>query len=240
MDKQELIDFENNTVELFNDGQLKSPIHLSGSIDGKLEDWLIELFKEIKKEDWCFTTYRSHYHALLKGMPKERLLNWIKDNKSIHVMDKEYKIFSSAIVGGCLSIALGVAMAIKINTEKIKKELEKITGSDFAVTEIELINRPHVWIFCGDMTANSGQFYECFKYADNFDLPITFIIEDNSLSTDTDTKNVWGQKNNGFLKGLSKCKKIRYIQYERKYPHYGSGKFITKLWDKEDVKGKGF
>src|SRR3990167_6230233 len=109
MNKEELIAFEKWTENTFNDGQLKSPVHLRGGN----EEQLIEIFKEIKPNDWVVTTYRSHYHALLKGVPEQRLKDWILDNKSIHFMDSEYKIFSSAIVGGTLPIALGAAMAIK-------------------------------------------------------------------------------------------------------------------------------
>lgn len=203
---KDLIDFETEVVDLFNDGQLRSPVHLSGGNEKEV----IEIFKDIKPEDWVFTTYRSHYHALLKGMPRDRLLNWIKDNKSIHVMDKEYKIFTSAIVGGCLPIALGVAKAIKM-----KESNER------------------VWIFVGDMTAESGLFHEVTKYAARNSLPINFIVEDNGLSTDTPTQESWGN-------GPSGANIWRYT-YTRKYPHYGTGKFITKIWENpEDPKAKGF
>ena len=87
--KKELYEFENKIVETYKAAELRSPIHLSGSIDGVLEDFLINFFKQVKKEDWVFSTYRSHYHALLKGMPPERLYGWVLDNKSIHVMDLE-------------------------------------------------------------------------------------------------------------------------------------------------------
>lgn len=225
MNKQELIDFENEVVERFNDGQLKSPVHLSGSIDGSLEDYLIELFKEVKKEDWLFTVYRSHYHALLKGMPRERLLQWIKDGRSIHVMDKENKIFTTAIVGGHLSIALGTALAIKIKGGKEK-----------------------VWVFCGDMTSQTGIFHECFKYATNNKLPIKFIIENNFLSTDTDTAEAWGTTKEKMIEHFEKMKNkypeyFDYVTYERKWPHYGSGKWISKIWDEieiDETKDKGF
>ena len=43
--KEELIQFEKEIVELFNDGKLKSPVHLSGNN----EDKLIAIFERIKK-----------------------------------------------------------------------------------------------------------------------------------------------------------------------------------------------
>ena len=232
---EKLKEFEREVVNIFNDGQLKSPVHLSGSKDNIQEEKLIEIFKDIKKEDWVFSTYRSHYHALLKGIPEEWLKNWIKDNKSIHVMNKEHKFFTSAIVAGCLPIAVGTAMAIK--REWGYMDVEMNIGKEDTW-------KPHVWIFIGDMTASLGIFRDCHKYATYHKLPITFVIEDNGLSTDTPTKKVWGKIGNHWFEefGRSFYDNIIYYKYERTYPHYGTGKFVAKIWDevKEDIKSKGF
>ena len=118
--KQELIDFEQWCADNYHEKKIMSPMHLSGSIDGDLEDFLIDLFKEIDSNDWIFTTYRSHYHALLKGIDKEWIKKWILENKSIHLMNKKHKIISSAIVGGTLSQGVGAALAIKLKGEKNK------------------------------------------------------------------------------------------------------------------------
>lgn len=168
MKKQDLINFEEWCVETYRKGELKAPLHLSGGN----EDELIALFKNIKKDDWVFSTYRSHYHALLKGVDIDWLKNWIRKGFSIHVMNKEHKIFTSAIVGGQLSPALGAAMAIKRK------------GKD-----------NHVWCFVGDMCAEMGIFHEVTKYAKRNDLPITFIVEDNGLACDTPTQVTWGLEN---------------------------------------------
>ncbi|MBI2632400.1 hypothetical protein HYW75_05330 [Candidatus Pacearchaeota archaeon] len=191
MSKGELLEFEKDVKQMYLDGKLRSPLHLSGGN----EEFLVAIFKDIMPEDWIFTTYRSHYHSLLKGVPKEWLRQWVLKNKSIHVMNKEHKIVTSAIVGGTLSPALGAAFAIKLKNGK---------------------NR--VWAFCGDMTAETGTFHECTKFAQRHDLPITFVVEDNGLSTDTPTQEVWGLKNGG-------PKVIRY-KYKRIYPHYGVGVFV--------------
>ena len=108
--KEELISFEDWTINTFNDGKLRSPVHLSRGN----EDQLMEIFKDIKKNDWVFSTYRSHYHALLHGITEEFLKDWVLQNKSIHVMNSEHKFFTSAIVGGTLSIALGVALTLAV------------------------------------------------------------------------------------------------------------------------------
>lgn len=257
--KQELIAFENWTVDTFNDGQLKSPVHLSGSIDGNLEDFLIDFFKQIKKGDWVATTYRSHYHALLKGVPPEKLKKWILDNKSIHFMDKKYKMFSSAIVGGTLSISLGIAIAIKLKTQQEKKdESETLNGSRLEprskaeeenkeeYMSVDADNHPAVYCFIGDMTSMTGTFHEVFKYAVNFDLPIKFIVECNYLSTDTPTSEVWGTNDILLDIHYKKLKekypnKFDYCIYKRTYPHYGTGKFVAKIWEGiDETKRKGF
>ena len=144
-----LIAFEQEIAQLFEQGQIRSPVHLSGGN----EDALIRIFQSIKPTDWVFSTHRSHYHALLKGIPKEWLKAEILANRSITINNAEHHFFSSAIVGGILPIAVGVAM----------------TGQT-------------VWCFCGDMAGSTGIFYECLQYAQGHDLPITFVIEDNGYT----------------------------------------------------------
>ena len=39
-----------------------------------------------------------------------------------------------------------------------------------------------VWCFIGDMTYETGIFWEAYKYSVNFNLPLTFVIEDNGKS----------------------------------------------------------
>ena len=193
---QELIDFETKVAEIFNSGVIKSPVHL---YDGN-ENQIIEVFKDIKDEDWIFCTWRSHYQCLLKGVPQEKLMEDIIKGKSITLCYPEYNIYSSAIVTGSISIATGVALDIK------RKNLTN-----------------HVWCFVGDMASETGTFFENYKYALNHDLPITFIVEDNNKSVCTDTRKVW---NTDKLAFNSNKNKIIYYSYESKYPHAGAGKRI--------------
>jgi pyruvate dehydrogenase E1 component alpha subunit len=158
--------FEEEIKQLFLDKRIRAPVHLSRGN----EDALVKIFKKIKPEDWVFSTHRSHYHALLKGIDPDWLKQEILEGRSIHIYNREHRFFSSAIVSGCLPIAVGVAMAIKRKGE----------------------NR-HVWCFTGDMGAETGIFHECTKYARRNDLPITFVVEDNQLSINTPTQVVWGQ-----------------------------------------------
>ena len=191
--EEELIQFENDIVQKWEDGKIRGPIHLSNGN----EEQLIEIFKRISKNDWVFSTWRSHYHALLKGISPQWITNEILNGKSITLCKIDEKFYSSAIVGGTLSIALGVAMGIK----------EK--GSD-----------DKVWVFVGDMSFESGIFYEVHKYARNFDLPVYFIVEDNDVSTYTPTEATWNTK-----KDIPSD--VIHYKYKSKYPHYGSGKWVV-------------
>ena len=190
--KNSLILFETKIKKIYESGKIKAPIHLSGNN----ENQLIKIFKKVKKADWVFSTWRNHYHALLKGIPEQELKKQILNGKSMSVSSKKHKFYTSAIVGGILPIALGVAKAIKL-----KKKKEK------------------VWVFIGDMTFETGIFHECYKYAKNFKLPINFVLEDNGLSTNTPTKVAWNKKQ-------KIPKDIYYYKYKRKYPHHGTGSWI--------------
>jgi TPP-dependent pyruvate/acetoin dehydrogenase alpha subunit len=191
---ENLQQFETQVADLFNRGEIKAPVHLS---DGN-EAVLIEIFREVSAEDWVFCSWRSHYQCLLKGVPPEDVLNEIKEGRSISLGFPEYRIFSSAIVGGQVSIAVGAAKA-----EKLKQ------------------SKSHVWCFIGDMTAETGIAQTSIRYAERHDLPITFVVEDNGISVLTDTRKVWASNTLRFEESTSS--KVRVYQYRSKYPHAGAG-----------------
>jgi pyruvate dehydrogenase E1 component alpha subunit len=191
--EEKLIRFEQSIVDIWEAGKIKGPVHLSNGN----ETPLIEIFKRIKETDWVFSTWRSHYHWVLKGLSADYATEIIKEGKSITMCEHEEKFYASAIVGGTLPIALGVASAIK-----------KDGGDD------------KVWVFVGDMSFESGIFYEVHKYARNFDLPLYFVVEDNGVSTYTPTDATWN------IKREVPSDVIHYT-YKSKYPHYGSGKWIA-------------
>ena len=66
---KELIDFESRIKEKYEDGSIPSPIHLSKNNEHEL----IQVFECIDKNDWVFCSWRNHYHALLHGIPEDKL-----------------------------------------------------------------------------------------------------------------------------------------------------------------------
>jgi pyruvate dehydrogenase E1 component alpha subunit len=197
MNVAKLISFEKKIAALFNEGKIKSPIHLYSNN----EKILIKIFKKIKNNDWVFCSWRSHYQCLLKGVPEKILEREILKGKSISLCFPKYKIYSSAIVGGILPIATGVAMANKLKKKKSK-----------------------VFCFLGEMTAETGIMHECLKLSINKKLPIHFIVEDNGKSVCTNTRKAWSQKKLSFEN--KKNKFVTYYKYKLIYPHAGAGKRV--------------
>lgn len=196
MTREELIAFEEGIASEFNAGKIPYPIHL----DNGNENELIDVFKSVRSQDWVFGTWRLHYKALLKGVPPEELRAAIHRGESMALRFDEYRVYGSAIVGGIVPIALGAALSIKRR------------GVD-----------EHVWLFVGDMAAESGILHEVVKYAESFDLPLTVVIEDNGVSVCTDTCEVWGAPPTQH--NTMNVDVIRY-RYQSKYPHAGAGQRV--------------
>ncbi len=189
---EDLKSFEEEVKTTYEAGKIKAPVHLTGGNEEKL----IDIFQYVHKDDWVFASWRNHYHALLHGVPRDTLMDLIVRGKSMSVYSKEPKLYTSSIVGGIIPIALGTAKA------------QKESGS----------NRK-TWCFVGDMTFESGIFYEAYKYAKNLDLPLQFVVEDNNMSTNTPTDETWGGKRDV-------PDDVIYYEYEREFPHHGTGNWI--------------
>jgi pyruvate dehydrogenase E1 component alpha subunit len=189
----DLIEFENKIVNHWESAKIRGPVHLSNGN----EDQLIEVFKRIRPSDWVFSTWRSHYHALLKGIDPNWIENEILAGRSITLCNIDEKFYSSAIVTATLPIALGVALSNKKNN-----------------------NNDKVWVFLGDMSFETGMFYEVHKYARNFNLPLYFVVEDNGVSTYTPTEATWNVKRDI-------PSDVIHYTYKSRYPHYGTGKWIA-------------
>lgn len=194
---KELIAFEEEVASLFDEGKIRHPVHLTYGN----EKPLIDIFKKVKESDWVFCSWRSHYHALLKGIEQAKLISHIVNGQSIALCFPDHRFYSSAIVGGQISIAVGVAKGIKLSESK-----------------------EHVWCFIGDMTSQTGVARVAIEYSANFDLPITFIVEDNNNSVCTDTRKIWNTHRLAYEK--FETPNVIHYNYKSKYPHAGAGKRV--------------
>tara|TARA_R110002124_G_scaffold44797_3_gene136067 strand:+ start:1882 stop:2514 length:633 start_codon:yes stop_codon:yes gene_type:complete len=207
LSKQELVAFEQEIAELYEAGNIKAPVHLRNGN----EQILIDIFDklQISKEDYVFSTWASHLHALLKGIDPTQIRQDILEGRSITLHYAEHNFFSSAIVGGICPIAVGTAMALKKQTKPTR-----------------------VYCFIGDMAFRTGICHESIVYAVSQNLPITFIVEDNKKSVGTPTEECWGdiptKRLYDFYKNISTQTSVDvlYYQYEMTYPHSGTGVFV--------------
>ena len=159
---EQLISFERDVARRFDAGEIHGPVHLNS--DTQAEP-LIEIFRDIKRTDYVLSTWRAHFHALLHRVPRELVMAEILAGRSMQLHFPEYKFMSSAIVGGMLPIACGLA-----------------AGGE------------KVWCFVGDMCASTGAFHDAYQYVRRQGLPVQFVIEDNGLSTNSPTQKVWGER----------------------------------------------
>jgi pyruvate dehydrogenase E1 component alpha subunit len=186
--KEDLIAFEDRIGNLYMDNKLPFLFHLSGGN----EDQLIEIFEQINDGDWVISNHRSHYHALLHGIPSDVVEDRILNGRSMFIYDRERNFFCSAIIGGTPAIAVGLAWALKRKGSKNK-----------------------VWCFIGDGTEDSGHTYEAIRYVDGFDLPCTFVIENNNRSVESTNEERWGKTSD--YKWDSK--NVMKYYYDITYPH---------------------
>lgn len=203
--KQELIDFENDIADIYKSAAIRGAIHLR---DGN-EDVLIDIFRNVKDEDYAFATWANHLEALLKGIPPELVKARIMAGDSMAMNFPDYNFYTSAIVGGICPIAVGVAAGLQMD-----------------------MSQARVWCFIGDMALRTGIAHESIMYSIGHNLPITFVVADNGKSVCTPTEKVWGSTtikslvdyysslaDNGFA--------ILYYKYESRWPHSGQGDFVS-------------
>ena len=152
MTPADLIEFEADIAREFDAGNIHAPVHLSGGN----EQQLIDIFRDVKPTDYVCSTWRSHYHALLKGIPPAEVKRQIMAGRSMFISSVEHRFLSSAIMGGMLPIACGMAYAGE-----------------------------RVWCFVGDMCATTGQFADAMNFARTMNLIFVIEDNGLSTNTPT-------------------------------------------------------
>ena len=152
-------------------GEFKCPVHLCIGQEEVPE----ALSKFLRKDDWLFSTHRSHGHYLAKGGDRQKLLDEILGLPSgvnggffgsMSYSDPSINFHASAIVGGLIGVATGTALALKLSK------------SDAIV------------VCCiGDGATEQGVFWESVNFSVVHQLPILFICENNRYSTHVHIKD---------------------------------------------------
>jgi len=122
----------------------------------------------LRPADWLFSTHRSHGHYLAKGGDPARLIAEIEGREeginggfsgSQSFADPALRFHSTAIVGGLITAAAGVALALKLRGEKA------------------------ISVCClGDAATEQGAFWEALNFVALHALPLLFVCENNGLS----------------------------------------------------------
>jgi pyruvate dehydrogenase E1 component alpha subunit len=160
--------FEEKCVELYSLGKIRGFLHL---YIGE-EAVAVGAMQALTPDDRIVSTYREHGHALARGVPMGPLMaemygkaNGCSRGRggSMHVFDVSRRFYGGyAIVGGGLPIAVGLALADKMQSR----------GSITAC-------------FFGDGAVAEGEFHESMNLAALWKLPVLFICENNLYAMGT-------------------------------------------------------
>ena len=158
--------FEERVAELLFEEDIKCPTHL---YIGQ-EAVAVGVCANLRKDDYVFSTHRSHGHYIAKGGDLKSLMAELFCRRtgcskgkggSMHIVAPEVGFLgSSSIVGGSLPLAVGTALASDIRDD-----------GRVSVT------------FFGDGATDEGVFHECLNFASLQKLPVIFICENNLYST---------------------------------------------------------
>lgn len=160
--------FEDRTVALYPEQEMKCPVHLCIG----QEAIAAGVCAHLKKEDYVFSTHRSHGHCIAKGMDLKPLAAELYGKVtgcslgrggSMHLVDPEHGIpGTTAIVGGCIPLAVGAALSSVMKNE----------------------GRVSVAFF-GDGAVDEGVFHESLNFASLKKLPVLFVCENNFYATNS-------------------------------------------------------
>jgi pyruvate dehydrogenase E1 component alpha subunit len=159
---------EEKSAELYGEGKIRGFLHL---YIGE-EAVAVGALHALKPEDNIVATYREHGHALVRGMPMERIMAEMYGKRegcsrgrggSMHLFDAKTRLFGgNAIVGGGLPLAVGLALADKMQGAR------RVTAC-----------------FFGDGAMAEGVFHESANLAALWKLPVLFCCENNLYAMGT-------------------------------------------------------
>jgi pyruvate dehydrogenase E1 component alpha subunit len=160
--------FEEKAAELYTLGKIRGFLHL---YIGE-EAVAVGAMQALTPEDRIVATYREHGQALARGIPAGALMaemygkaNGCSRGRggSMHFFDAGRRFYGGhAIVGGGLPVAVGLALADKLQ-------------SCAAVTAC----------FFGDGAVAEGEFHESLNLAALWTLPVLFLCENNLYAMGT-------------------------------------------------------
>jgi pyruvate dehydrogenase E1 component alpha subunit len=157
--------FEEACAELYSGTKIRGFLHL---YIGE-EAIAAGAMPALAPEDAIVATYREHGHALARGVPMDRVMaemfgrvDGVSGGRggSMHLFDSDTRFYGgNAIVAGGLPIAVGLALADKMNDRPV------VTAC-----------------FFGEGAVDEGEFHEAMNLSALWDLPVLFCCENNRYS----------------------------------------------------------
>ncbi len=163
--------FEAKCAELYGAMKIRGFLHLC---DGE-EAVAVGVMQAITRDDSIVATYREHGHALARGISAGAIMAEMYGKQegcargrggSMHLFDAETRFYGgNAIVGGGLPLAVGLALAAKMQAK------QQVTCC-----------------FFGDGAVAEGEFHESLNLAALWKLPVLFVCENNLYAMGTALK----------------------------------------------------
>jgi pyruvate dehydrogenase E1 component alpha subunit len=161
--------FEEKAAELYSDGKIRGFLHLYIGEEAVARG----VMQALTPEDAVVATYREHGQALARGLPAGAVMaemlgraNGCSRGRggSMHLFDSARRFYGgNAIVGGGLPIAVGLALA-----DRMQGRGDRITAC-----------------FFGDGAVAEGEFHESLNLASLWGLPVLFLCENNLYAMGT-------------------------------------------------------
>ncbi len=160
--------FEARCAELYGAGRIRGFLHL---YDGE-EAVAVGVMQVLEPGDAVVATYREHGHAIARGIGMGPLMAELYGKRSgcsggrggsMHIFDAATRFYGgNAIVGGGLPLAVGLALA-----EKMQRREGVIA------------------CFFGEGAVAEGEFHESVNLATLWKLPVLFLCENNLYAMGT-------------------------------------------------------
>jgi len=160
--------FEERCVELYSATKIRGFLHLYIGQEASA----VGVMQALRPDDAVVATYREHGHALARGIPARSLMAEMFGKLegccrgrggSMHIFDRATNFYGgNAIVGGGLPVAVGLALADKLEAR------ERVTAC-----------------FFGEGAVAEGEFHESANLAALWKLPVLFACENNLYAMGT-------------------------------------------------------
>ncbi|HSF67382.1 MAG TPA: pyruvate dehydrogenase (acetyl-transferring) E1 component subunit alpha [Nitrospiraceae bacterium] len=160
--------FEEKCAEFYSRGKIRGFLHL---YIGE-EAVAVGAMPAFALDDAIVATYREHGHSLVRGTPMRQLMAELYGKVtgcakgrggSMHFFDAARRFYGGlAIVGGGLPVAVGLALADKLQNRS------RVTAC-----------------FFGDGAVAEGEFHESLNLAALWKLPVMFLCENNLFAMGT-------------------------------------------------------